>query len=444
MARSPAMMDQSTMLKISFHQKTFGQNIRLDNNALQATRHTSFDNGITFTNKPINMNEHIHMKIIDIDESGQWLGSLAIGFIQINPDSIQRQELCKSAIPNICQKTGISYVKRIFERLTRQTVITFYYNQDGAFYILDGKEYEISKNIDVQRQMWGIIDLYGNVKGAVLTTPPKTIADSKTFFIQYDQKPDKLPIKYFTHLKPTNLQSVIFHDIHGPELDLYCQNKVVFRKNVRKLSRPYLFIDFPMRPDDELYIRILSVDFSYRTPGVIGFTNAELSNVVQNIDKLPADDPMGLYDRSEFWIINEEGFDERLSELDEYRFVFDRSGDIHMWRNNESIVPTRTVACADPSQPFYPFFFLNGRIMAFSLIGLVSSTKIVPVQPTPKKKHDDEGLCQLCYDAPANCVMIPCGHIFFCFDCKSQYEGKSKYCPVCRAEIKNIFEIEKD
>ncbi len=35
--------------------------------------------GVTFTNKQIKMNEHICMKIIDIDESGQWLGSLAIG-----------------------------------------------------------------------------------------------------------------------------------------------------------------------------------------------------------------------------------------------------------------------------------------------------------------------------------------------------------------------------
>jgi hypothetical protein len=35
--------------------------------------------GITFTSKPIQMNERICMKIIDIDESGQWLGSLAIG-----------------------------------------------------------------------------------------------------------------------------------------------------------------------------------------------------------------------------------------------------------------------------------------------------------------------------------------------------------------------------
>ncbi|CAF3372424.1 unnamed protein product [Rotaria sp. Silwood1] len=444
MARSSAMSNQFTMPTIFFHHKTFGQNIRLDNNASRAMRHTSFDNGITFTNKQIQMNEHIHMQIVDIDESGQWLGSLAIGFIQMDPGSIQRHELCKSAIPNICQKTGISYVKRIFERLTRQTVITFYYNQDGAFYILDGKEQEICKNVNVQGPMWGIIDLYGNVKGAVLITPPKTVVDSRTFFIKYDQKPDKLPIQYFTQLKPTNLQSIIFYNIHGPELDLYCQNKVVFRKNVRKLSRPYLFIDFPMRPDDELYIRILSVDLNYRTPGVIGFTNAEPSTVVKTIDKLPADDPMGLYDRPEFWIINEDGFDERLSELDEYRFVFDQKGEIHMWRNNESYAPTRTVAFADPSQAFYPFFFLNGRIMAFSLIGLVSSTKIVPIQPTPKKKDDDADLCQLCFDASANCVMIPCGHIFFCSDCKKQFEGKSKICPVCRTEIKNIFEIEND
>jgi len=35
--------------------------------------------GVTFTNRQIQANERICMKIIDIDESGQWLGSLAIG-----------------------------------------------------------------------------------------------------------------------------------------------------------------------------------------------------------------------------------------------------------------------------------------------------------------------------------------------------------------------------
>jgi len=87
------------------------------------------------------------MKIIDIDESGQWLGSLAIGkkrnkwiyeilessflgFTQIDPNTIRGQDLCKSALPNLCQKSGTSYIKRIFEKLTRQIIITFYYNQE--------------------------------------------------------------------------------------------------------------------------------------------------------------------------------------------------------------------------------------------------------------------------------------------------------------------------
>ncbi len=35
--------------------------------------------GITFTDKPININERIHLKIVEVDETRQWCGSLAIG-----------------------------------------------------------------------------------------------------------------------------------------------------------------------------------------------------------------------------------------------------------------------------------------------------------------------------------------------------------------------------
>jgi len=34
----------------------------------------------------------------------------------------------------------------------------------GAFYILDGREQELCKNIDVKKPLWGVIDIYGNVK----------------------------------------------------------------------------------------------------------------------------------------------------------------------------------------------------------------------------------------------------------------------------------------
>jgi hypothetical protein len=96
MARASLMSNDVAIPTVSFHRRTFGQNIQLDDNGSKATRHTSFDNGylliiwnfiywdfivlgITFTSKQIKANERIYMKIIDIDESGQWLGSLAIG-----------------------------------------------------------------------------------------------------------------------------------------------------------------------------------------------------------------------------------------------------------------------------------------------------------------------------------------------------------------------------
>jgi len=37
--------------------------------------------GITFTDKPVNINERIHLKIVEVDETRQWCGSLAIGKI---------------------------------------------------------------------------------------------------------------------------------------------------------------------------------------------------------------------------------------------------------------------------------------------------------------------------------------------------------------------------
>ncbi|UJR16205.1 hypothetical protein I4U23_003115 [Adineta vaga] len=431
-----------TVPSLSFHQRTYGQHIRLDKNGSTANRHTSFDHGVTFTNRQIKKNERIHMKIVDIDETGQWLGSLAIGFTQIDPNSIRKEDLCKSALPNLCQKDGISYMKRICDKLTREIIITFYYNQDGGFYILDGREQELCKNIDVSEPLWAVIDVYGNVKGVSFTSAPKITDGSKSFFTKYHQKPDQLPITYFSHLKSSNLQPIAFRHIHGVELELFCQNKVAFRKNVQRLAQPYVFIDLPMTTGDELYIRILSIDVNYRTPGVIGFTNADPSIFTENFHKFLTSDPMALCDRPEYWIIVEDAFDEKSNELDEYCFKFDKEGCIQMQRNND-LRSNKAIAFADSSQTFYPFFFLNGRISAFALIGLISSSN----KTLPKKDEDaNSGLCQICLDAEANCVFIPCGHIFFCSDCKDSCAEKlaENRCPICRKVYTDIFQIADD
>ena len=115
-----------------------------------------------------------------------------------------------------------------------------------------------------------------------MTTAPKKISDAKAFFAKFPEKPDQLPIRHFTQLSAQNLQTICFCHIHGTEVDLYCQSKVALRKSKLKLSRPqpsltrffsdlshlvrpYVFVDLPMTPGDELYLRILSIDSNYRT-----------------------------------------------------------------------------------------------------------------------------------------------------------------------------------
>ena len=60
--------------------------------------------------------------------------------------------------------------------------------------------------------------------------PPKVTNDGKALFAKYPQKPDKLPILYFTQLKSDNLQPITFSHVHGPEIELYCEYKVALRK----------------------------------------------------------------------------------------------------------------------------------------------------------------------------------------------------------------------
>jgi hypothetical protein len=76
-----------------------------------------------------------------------------------------------------------------------------------------------------------------------------------------------------------NLISASFYDVRGSGIELFCENRVALRTGesnilnnsmktfiklaVQQIVRPYLFINVPMHRNDELYIRILSVNSNY-------------------------------------------------------------------------------------------------------------------------------------------------------------------------------------
>jgi hypothetical protein len=205
-------------------------------------------------------------------------------------------------------------------------------------------------------------------------------------------------------------------------------------------------------------MNICFIDFFflfYLKRGIFGFTNVCPTTFADKLETLPANDPAPLSDRKEYWLLREEPFDENLSELDEYRIVFDKtSGEILLCRNNDTISQPRILTFADPNQTFYPFLFLNGRITALSVFALIApNVRLTETNSTMNSNHkkdtnmddDDSDRCTICYDAKATCVLIPCGHMIFCTKCKVDYEIKStKTCPKCRAQYQQAIEIEAD
>merc|ERR1712217_359308 len=60
------------------------------------------------------------------------------------------------------------------------------------------------------------------------------------------------------------------------------------------------------------------------------------------------------------------------------------------------------------------------------------------VQEEDLDEEDDSKLCIVCLDGDRDHVLIPCGHICICADCKSLYTGDDAECPLCRAKVEMV------
>ena len=60
---------------------------------------------------------------------------------------------------------------------------------------------------------------------------------------------------------------------------------------------------------------------------------------------------------------------------------------------------------------------------------------------TSCKAEEKESQCVVCWDAPAQGVCIPCGHLAGCMECLSEIKGKGWGCPVCRAPIDQVIRV---
>ena len=97
-------------------------------------------------------------------------------------------------------------------------------------------------------------------------------------------------------------------------------------------------------------------------------------------------------------------------------------------RNNDQALPPMR----DIGQPFQPL----DNVQRFP----------TPMDTSPPALKESESdlliLCNICFDAKKNCVLIPCGHTY-CFDCALKLCSSTprEPCPECRQRIEDVNQI---
>eukprot|EP00927_Polykrikos_kofoidii_P025267 TRINITY_DN22735_c0_g1_i1.p1 TRINITY_DN22735_c0_g1~~TRINITY_DN22735_c0_g1_i1.p1 ORF type:complete len:633 (-),score=81.75 TRINITY_DN22735_c0_g1_i1:56-1954(-) len=64
--------------------------------------------------------------------------------------------------------------------------------------------------------------------------------------------------------------------------------------------------------------------------------------------------------------------------------------------------------------------------------------------PAGGTKEEDDGVCTVCLEKPADAAVVPCGHMCGCHDCLQMLQAsRSPLCPMCRGPLTSVIRIFK-
>nr|4KG0_A Chain A, Protein neuralized [Drosophila melanogaster] len=148
---------------LQFH-SVHGDNIRISRDGTLARRFESFCRAITFSARPVRINERICVKFAEI--SNNWNGGIRFGFTSNDPVTLEGT-LPKYACPDLTNRPGF-WAKALHEQYCEKDNILYYY-VNGAGDVIYGINNEekgvILTGIDTRSLLWTVIDIYGNCTG---------------------------------------------------------------------------------------------------------------------------------------------------------------------------------------------------------------------------------------------------------------------------------------
>ncbi|XP_055848497.1 protein neuralized [Episyrphus balteatus] len=312
--------NQNNLPPLQFH-SVHGDNIRISRDGTQARRFESFCRALTFSSRPVRINERICMRFSEI--SNNWNGGVRFGFTSNDPASLENS-LPKYACPDLTNRPGF-WAKALHEQYCElDNILHYYVNSAGdVIYGINGEEKGIIlTGIDVRGLLWTVIDIYGNCTVVELLDARLCQQQSSTNAFpsnQISQSNNSIN----SLMTPMQSLSVLDNKANLPQLQYHISNKLVplpFHtargRNIRFSSdnlvatrtendfcQGYVFTSRPIQTDETIVIQILKTDHTYVGSLALGLTSCNPASLNQN--DLP-DDSNFLLDRPEYWVVNKD------------------------------------------------------------------------------------------------------------------------------------------
>jgi hypothetical protein len=85
---------------------------------------------------------------------------------------------------------------------------------------------------------------------------------------------------------------------------------------------------------------------------------------------------------------------------------------------------------------------LSARSGALRMQQVQAQLGVSPAAPALQAAADEENMCVVCFDAPKDHIIVPCGHQCVCEACAEQLTNtRTPMCPVCRGPIIQTMKV---
>uniref|UniRef100_A0A0K0FPX7 Protein neuralized (inferred by orthology to a D. melanogaster protein) n=1 Tax=Strongyloides venezuelensis TaxID=75913 RepID=A0A0K0FPX7_STRVS len=311
-------------IQLKFH-TVRGSNLELSHDNRVATRHTSYNNGVAFTNRPIEIGEHVVFRIRETTSA--WSGVLRLGATVHNPSTeFRHNPVPEYTCPNLTEQEGY-WAKSISSRLCRPNTV---------FHIICNENHEIIYGINFQEystffrfppeatRLWLMIDIYGETTSIEFLINSdaqelrRTLQDSTDSSFEdarsdspiegnmndsRNQTPDNIfssRIDYHygsEYLAQLSNEDQRFHTTTGVNVLLSNNGQVVTYDNSGGRNT-YVFTCRPIKPNERIKLLVKDIRTNSRGPFIIGVTVKKPNEIDPN--DLP-NNPSSLEDREEYY-----------------------------------------------------------------------------------------------------------------------------------------------